>query len=231
MASRLLCTLEGIEIRQDEDGRVHWRGGGMGIDADGINGGSRHPVTEKKLFAYGPNNSGLDYNANAGYPAQGYEGILVCDARGNPIDQGGGWFSRTAYSRGKEWPEESRWLDGLKIPFIVVEGFIRRRARGVVLGCRTRVTYLGLSVDCMVGDIGPLYKIGEGSPRLACDLGIDPNPRFGGTDSDDIEFELWPGEIAVLNGERFDLKSMNLESSLAPRISRGEPDLNLCNAL
>ncbi len=205
----------------------------MDIDADGINGGSRHPVTEKRLFSYGPSDSGLDYNANAGYPHRGYEDILVCDARGVPIVQeGGGWYSRTAYSRGRAWPESSRWLDGLKIPFIVVEGFIRRRAKGVVLGCRARVTYLGLSVDCMVGDIGPLWKIGEGSPKVACELGINPDPKVGGTDSDDIEFELWPGEIAVLDGERFDLKPMSLEAGLAPQISTMTRfDTSLCNVL
>lgn len=56
-----------------------------------------------------------------------------------------------------------RYLDSEKIPFIVFENFIRRRARGVVLGCRALVTNLETkqSVWAIVGDLGPLYKIGE----------------------------------------------------------------------
>src|SRR6202008_1174982 len=36
--------------------------------------------------AYGPNNSGLDWTANAGYPGNWW--ALVCDANGDPILQG-----------------------------------------------------------------------------------------------------------------------------------------------
>lgn len=215
MAHKLIATLEGIEVFQDLNGRVHWTGGGMDIDADGANGETRHPVNGKRLYAYGPENTGLDDNRNAGYPHGDYQEILVCDARGNPIlQEGGGWYSRTAYSRGALWPEKLRWLDSCSVPYVVVSPVIRRRARGIVLGCRARVTYFGLSVDAVVGDVGPEKKIGEGSIALAEALGIDPDARVGGTDSNDIIFELWPDQVAVLNGERFDLKPMGHASTM-----------------
>jgi len=42
------------------------------------------------------------------------------------------------------------------------------------------------------GDVGPKHKRGEGSMALARELGLDPNPRHGGTQSKNIEYLAIP---------------------------------------
>ena len=50
-----------------------------------------------------------------------------------------------------------------------------------------------------MGDIGPLYRIGELSIAAGNALGIDSNPRNGGEESDIVTFELWPDTPATIN--------------------------------
>lgn len=205
--SRLLCTLEGREVRQDEEGRVYFTAD-ADIDADGANGQSLHPHTNARLFAYAPQDRGLDLLANAGYPHGAFRDILVCGSQDEPIKfPPSGYYSRTAYFRAGRSPfDPDRYLDSCAVPYIVVENFIRRRAKGVVLGCKARVTNLRnqQTVECVVGDIGPLRSIGELSIAAADAIGIKSNPRSGGQSSD-VLYELWPGLPAVVNGETFDL--------------------------
>ena len=67
-------TLQGFDVYiHNPSGATMYRAK-MYIDADG------------SPRAYGPNNSGLDYTANAGYPGNWW--ALVTDASGNPILQG-----------------------------------------------------------------------------------------------------------------------------------------------
>jgi hypothetical protein len=120
----------------------------------------------------------------------------------------GFYVSSTSY----QWEQFARnnpvrYLDSEKVPFIVVENYIRNRAKGVVLGCRARVTNTknGKSVDCVVGDMGPLTKIGELSIAAANAIGISGNPRTGGVDEPILRYELWPNQPAVLNGIPYNL--------------------------
>lgn len=198
--SKLLCTLQGCEIRQEEDGRVHFLAD-ADIDADGA------------YRAYHPQNSkGLDDLRNAGRPGNWYG--VVTDAHGHPIVQDeddpapGYYVSATSY----EWPRfpkdnPRRYVNAETVPFIVVEGYIRRRARGIVLGCQARATNIenGRTVACVVADMGPLLKIGELSIAAAQALGIPSSPRRGGTSKRIIQYELWPGTRAVVNGETYPL--------------------------
>ncbi len=57
----------------------------------------------------------------------------------------------------------------------------------------------------MVGDLGPLTKIGELSIAAANAIGIDGNPKTGGTDKPILKYELWPDTPAVINGIRYAL--------------------------
>ena len=198
--STLLCTLQGVEVRQEQDGRVHFVAD-ADIDADG------------GYHAYHPDNkSGLDDLRNAGQPGNWYG--IVTDARGRPIVQQigdpapGFYVSPTSY----EWPQfpkdnPRRYVNAETVPFIVVEGFIRRRAKGIVLGCKARVTdtRTGRSVDAVVADMGPLLKIGELSVSAAVALGIPSSPRTGGISQHVIAYELWPGVPAVVNGVTYRL--------------------------
>jgi hypothetical protein len=195
----ILCTLEDCVVTQDDDRRVHFTAD-MDIDADG----SPH--------AYNPHDTGLDALACAGHPGNWWG--VVTDRHGVPVVQGpmdpapGYYISPTAYQRAGFADNDTRkYLDAETIPFIVIEGFIRKRCKGIALGCRARVTYMGVSVEAMVGDIGPLYKIGEGSIALARALGINSSPRSGGIGAHIVQYELWPGTPAVINGETFPLIS------------------------
>jgi|GEM_PF-920294 len=204
-SERLLCLLnsEGWDCEVYQyfpTKRVEFTADGD-IDADGA------------YHAYNPESrKGLDDLANAGHPGNWW-GIST-DRNGKPFiqqqgDPAPGFFvSTTSY----QWPDFSRdnprrYLDSESIPFIVVENYIRNRAKGVVLGCKARVTNLrnGRAVDCVVGDMGPLAKIGELSIAAAVALGLNGNPRTGGVDAPSLKYELWPDVPAVVNGVTFEL--------------------------
>lgn len=204
-SSRELVTLQGVVVRQDEEAPycVRFRAD-MDSDADGTNG-QTSDSEGNPLFAYAPGDKGLDYLRNAGYPNGSYRDILVCKGD-RPIVWRGGYLSKTAYfDNSKVWNDPDRYLDSASIPFIVVEGFIRRRAKGIVLGCRAVITWRGKSVEAMVGDIGPLYKIGEGSMKLLELLGANPNPKRGGIATFDVDYAIYPGQPAIINGKSTDL--------------------------
>lgn len=171
------------------------------IDADGAYR-AYHPQSQK----------GLDALANAGHPGNWWG--IDTDRTGRPFIQQPGdpapgfYVSSTSY----QWPgwargNPRRYVDSETVPFIVVENYIRNRAKGVVLGCKARVTNIenGKSVDCVVGDMGPLVKIGELSIAAANAIGISGNPRTGGVDEPVLKYELWPDIPAVVKGVTYDL--------------------------
>lgn len=207
ISSRFLCSFnaEGFKcnVFQDSDRRVNFVADGD-IDADGC------------PKAYHPNNvSGLDYLANAGHPGNWWG--IATDRHGTPFIQDstdpapGFYVSTTAY----EWLNYSkndprRYVDSLKVRFIVVSGAIRSLAKGVVLGCKARITDLktNRTTDAVVADIGPLRRIGELSMAAAEAIGLNPSPKNGGTDTDHLLYELWPGTPAVIDGVTYRLIPM-----------------------
>lgn len=204
-SEKLLCVLtaEGFECEVWQyfpSLRIEFTADGD-IDADGA------------YRAYHPDSSkGLDHLANAGHPGNWWG--IVTDRNGKPFIQQSGdpapgyYVSATSY-QWMAFPRDNprRYLDSESIPFVVVENYIRTRAKGVVLGCKARVTNLrnGKSVDCVVGDMGPLVKIGELSIAAANAIGINGNPRTGGEDSPVLKYELWPDEPAVIDGMTYTL--------------------------
>ena len=76
-------------------------------------------------------------------------------------------------------------LDAAKLPYVVVPGKSTRfdyRAAGLAMGSVFAVVYNDEVQYAVAGDVGPVAIIGEGSYALADLLGIDPDPRTGGTD-------------------------------------------------
>lgn len=181
-------------------GRVEFIADGD-IDADGAYR-AYHPQSQK----------GLDALANAGHPGNWFG--IDTDRNGKPFIQDSGdpapgfYVSSTAY-QWPDWPRGNprRYVNSETVPFIVVQNYIRNRAKGVVLGCRARVTNIenGNSVDCLVGDMGPLTKIGELSIAAANAIGISGDPRRGGVDEPILKYELWPDQPAVVNGVTYNL--------------------------
>lgn len=93
--------------------------------------------------------------------------------------------------------------------YIVVPPAIIHGVKGVVLGCQAHALNLrnGLSSDCVVGDIGPHKKLGEGSGALAKALGINPSPTIGGEDAHVVHYSLIPGKPATVNGKIYNLQA------------------------
>jgi hypothetical protein len=192
-----IARIGSVQVTQDDDDRVHWQSGAA-IDADGANGQNGNP------FAYRfPTNDGLDdIHGSAGFPHGSWEDILVNDGSGRPLmDDNGNVYSQTTYT----WPGRSiatRAVDATAVAYVVVNPHVRRNAKGVVIGCKAVVTYQGNSVDAVVADESVPKQIGEISIAAAKALGIPSSSRHGGV-SNAVQFELWPGTPAVVNGETY----------------------------
>lgn len=89
--------------------------------------------------------------------------------------------SATAYLQ-----SDGRHLSAERLPFVVVPGVSARwnyRDYGIRGGTVAAVIYGGQVQYAVVGDVGPGEIIGEASYATAQRLGINPDPRRGGTAS------------------------------------------------
>jgi hypothetical protein len=159
---------------------------GLYVDADGAPN------------AYGPNNKGLDFTANAKNGGRFTSVVLGPD--GQPMLQRSGRFkgfyiSTTSLrnAAGSAQATET-YLNAAKVPYFVLPPeFIDQF--GVTLGDLALVTNTanGRSAFAIFADVGPRGKIGEGSIDLAHALGLDSNPRNGGTSKPNIAYLVFPG--------------------------------------
>lgn len=159
---RILHKLNGIVFYED----------GMKIDADG------------SPRAYGPNNIGLDWTANAGHPGNWYG--IVTDSNGDPIIQTspypGMYVSTTALQdHTKASADPTRYVDSEKINYISVASDLIK-LYGIRMGDVAAVYYRNTKTLCsaVCGDVGPRGKYGEASIALASQLAINNNPKHGG---------------------------------------------------
>jgi len=208
--SKTLCILEGVEVIQDADLRVSFVAD-ADIDADGANGQNGGKP------AYKSDNGGSEALANGGMKIEGGHVVfaepwgkdIVLQKDGRPLVLADGVIpSRTSYKfTGRSETDPAAYVDAETVPYIVVSPAIRNAAKGVVLGCKARVTNTanGKSVDAVVADIGPRKKIGELSIAAARAIGIPSSPRTGGEDQKTIKYELWPDTAASVNGVDYDL--------------------------
>ncbi|HEV2864716.1 MAG TPA: hypothetical protein VGX48_27200 [Pyrinomonadaceae bacterium] len=193
---------EGYSCRiiEEDDGRVHFVAD-ADIDADGANGQNGAQP------AYKVDDSGSEALANGGM--RNDHGRVVCAhdwARDivilGPDNEprvfpGGVIASKTWYRQpGKAADDPAAYVDAETVPYIVVPPLVINRTRGVVCGCRARVTLGGRSVECVVADRGPRNKIGELSIAAARAIGLPSSPRHGGTEEAEVLYELWPGQAA-----------------------------------
>lgn len=159
--------------------------GGMTIDADG----SPH--------AYNPQNTGLDALGNAGHPGNWW-GIST-NSSGKPYVQGAndpapGYYVSTTALEDSRFPSSDprRYVNSEEIPFIAVPPQLKDQ--GVKLGdlVAVRNEKTGKTVFAVVADIGPRDHQGEGSIKLAQELGINANARSGGAGSG-VSYVVFPG--------------------------------------
>ncbi len=159
----------------------------MSIDADG------------SPQAYGPNNSGLDWTANAGSTGNWWG--VATDVSGNPYIQTasdpfpGMYVSTTSLVNSAfSVSNPLRYVDSGTIPYFVLPSSITS-SNGITIGAIGFVynTTNGKGCYAVFADGGPAGKLGEGSMFLATQLGINSSPKTGGTSSKIIDYIIFPG--------------------------------------
>lgn len=203
-AGRLIATIGGdgfvSAILEDADGRVHFVAA-ADVDADGANGQNGAPA------AYRVDDTGTEALANGGMAVVGGKvvcvhawarGVAILDVDNQPKVFPGGIVASTTWYKDpdKAASDPCAYVDAETVPYVVVPPVVVQRTKGVVRGCRARVTHAGASVDCVVADLGPSNRIGELSIAAARALGIPASPRSGGIGGAVVLYELWPGEAA-----------------------------------
>lgn len=202
-SSRLLCVVEGVEVWQDPapGNRIHYVAD-MDVDVDGA------------PHSYRFDNSQLrgaldDIHASAGYPNGEWWNVLVRDPKepARPfLDESGFCVSMTSYQReGFSTLDRGRYLDASRIPYAVPPGRVRRLCRGILLGCRAKITDVvaDRSIECVCGDFSG-NRIGEAS--LFAARFFDPTLNaFNADERKRYLYEFWPGVPAVIGGETFRL--------------------------
>jgi len=159
---------------------------GMSVDADGAPN------------AYGPHNKGLDFIANARNGGR-FVGVAT-HADGTPVIQRSGRFkgyyvSTTSLRNAAGSVSASgTYVNAGKIPYVVLPPEFMQQF-GVALGDLALVINQknGKSSPAIFADVGPRGRIGEGSVALARALGLDANPRRGGTGAPSIAYLVFPG--------------------------------------
>ena len=163
---------------------------GMAVDADGA------------FRAYHPGNRlGLDSIEHAGYPGNWW--ALATDTgheNGRPVIQGkddpapGYYVSMTSLYDASIEDERNpkRFVDAASVPYVVLPPEGLKHAR---LGDFATIVNFenGKVTGAIVADeSAPELPMGEGSIALAKFLGIDPDPRSGGTDRG-VAYVIYPG--------------------------------------
>jgi hypothetical protein len=219
---RAIGVIRGSEIVEQDDGSVTFSAGAT-LDGDGANGQfGGAPCYAPKSFG----GKTLDVLENAGQPGNWF-GVVTDtgEVTGDPILQGaddpcpGAFVSATSlhlFDRaGHRLPASSpfKYVDSATVPFIVVPLMIVRGVAGIVLGCRSVVTNTrtGQSVEAVVADTGPANHLGEISVACAQAIGVRVGTTHpandGGAPSPTIDYKLFPGTAAVLNGVQYPLQS------------------------
>jgi len=121
---------------------------------------------------------------------------MAIDADGSPrarrIDPHGSVNTSLRYS------DRRTSVNAEEVPYIVLP-MGKYQQHGIRLGdmAIVRNKENGRTAVAVFADVGPAHKAGEGSMRLASELGINPNPRNGGTQRKNIEYLVIPGSGSV----------------------------------
>jgi Fungal chitosanase of glycosyl hydrolase group 75 len=219
--SRIIGTISGKAIVEEDDGSVTFLSGAT-LDGDGANGQfGGDPCYAPSSY----NGRTLDDLRNAGHPGNWF-GVVTDNGSsdGNPVVQGqndpkpGAYVSATSLhlrdANGNALPRTSpfKYVDSATVPFIVVPPMIVQGVAGIVMGCRAIVTNrrTGQDTEAVVADGGPKNHLGEISLACARAIGVPigggAHPANGGGADSGIDYQLFPGVAAVVNGVTYPLQ-------------------------
>jgi hypothetical protein len=196
MALQNWFKYEGTEVFRVDASVYTYKTSYVALDADG------------SPRAYHPQDHGLDYNANAGYPNKGWRSVLVLD----PVDPdkpyiqtrgptAGYFLSKTSLmdpDPAVPATNPAKYVDAETFPYIVFPGgFYAIHGTGnwgdIVM---VRSLVGGQESVAVVADGGPTKApLGEISLKLATALGgHNPSPRTGaGAPQGPIQYVIFPG--------------------------------------
>ena len=216
---RIIDTIQGegftATILENPDSKVEYVADGD-VDADGANGqnGARPAYTTRNDGSELLGNGGMGIRSGKVIGiASWYRDIVVLGADDHPrVYPNGLIVSKTAYQYPNTRNDDpAAYVDSETVPYIVVPPVIIQKTAGAVLGCRARATIIGTgqSAEGIVADVGPRNRTGELSIEMARRLGLDPNPRSGGTEKPVILYELWPGMPGKVDNKIVTLRRSN----------------------
>jgi hypothetical protein len=156
-----------------------------------------HRSAENADYVYYANVIRDDDRMLNGKPSYFWFGDADNDVDGSPY-----WDKDKYGQAGTRWLYNGKPINGDKVPFIVVPPQIIRMTPEIVGGCIGLMEYGDKIVTCVVGDSGPLSKIGEASPAALRALGLPaPENGNGGLDEQAILYRIWPGVAARIEAE------------------------------
>ncbi len=195
--------IAGVQVSKLKGGEAVFFTSRMHVDADGC------------PQAYAPGNKGIESIKAATKKNGKLSGdVLVLDSGGNGVlqkasDPAPGFFiSKTALSdRSKKDADPTKYVNALKIPYIVIPGVAIGARAGDAALVIDQVT--GARVKAIVGDVGPVDETGEASMFLAGlisglklseiteakarDKSSFMSPRGGGTEKKRFRYIIFPG--------------------------------------
>ncbi len=167
--------------------------GGLSVDADG------------SPRAYHEDSArGLDRLANAGKPGKWF-GVVTMNGQpdGAPVIQNAGdpapgfYVSPTALQdRSRTLWDPRRYVDSEVVPYLSAPRELFRGRAPLHVGDLAMAFYGTAEVGLVLADVGPAGKFGEASIAAARALGINPDPRKGGTDSS-VSYVVFRGTAGV----------------------------------
>jgi hypothetical protein len=156
-----------------------------------------HRSAENAQYVYYANIIRDDDRILNGKPCYFWFGDADNDVDGTPY-----WRKDPSGQPDTRWHYNGKPINGDVIPYIVVPPQIIKMTPEILGGCVGAAYYNGKEVACVVGDSGPLSKIGELSPAALRALGLPaPQDGNGGLDTQEILYRIWPGVAAKIKGE------------------------------
>jgi len=124
---------------------------------------------------------------------------IVCD--GKPSAQCNAQVDPWFQAQSAATDSKGEYLDAAQLPFVVLPipsaARFDYKAAGIKLGSVAMVIYKGKYAFGIVGDVGPTEIIGEASYAMAKKLGINPDPKVGGTPSG-VTYVVFTGPSGVV---------------------------------